>query len=214
MRRVLSEQNLMLVLSLVIATSLWFYVASLRNPAEFATTKPVAVLPTIVGEPAHGYSVLGVRVTPPTVSVSGDPARLATVQTVVTEPVNITGAIRDVIQEVSVVSPRGLTVSSRVRVAVQVAPALAVTLVRGVRVELRNAPPGAVAEARPSTIQVQVQGPVSIVSRLRPEDFLARVDGEFKEGRRRMKIVIEAPAQVEVLSVMPAEVMVTVRKGG
>ena len=205
MRRLLSEQNLMLVLSLAIATSLWFYVTSSRNPAEFATTKPVAVLPTIVGEPADGYSVLGVRVTPLTVSVSGDPARLATVQTVVTEPVNITGAIRDVIQEVTVVSPRGLTVSSRVRVAVQVAPALLVKLVRGVRVELRNAPPGAIAEVNPSTIQVQVQGPPSIVSRLRPEDFLARVDGEFTEGRQRMKIVIEAPAQVEVLTVRSEE---------
>ncbi|MBI2973787.1 MAG: hypothetical protein HYY39_08400 [Armatimonadetes bacterium] len=88
--------------------------------------------------------------------------------------------------------------------------------VRGVRVEVRNVPPGAVAEVDPRTIQVQVQGPISVVSRLGPQDFLARVDvnGDVQEGRRRVKVIIEAPRQIEVLAVMPAEVVVTVRKGG
>lgn len=216
MRRLLSEENLMLVLSLVIATTVWYYVASLRNPAEVASTRSYAVIPNIVGEPASGYSVLGARVAPSTVALSGNPAMLATIRTVVTEPVNVTGAIRDVVLEVDVDTPPGITASRRVSVTVQIAPALAVTLVRGVRVEVRNVPPGAVAEVDPRTIQVQVQGPISVVSRLGPQDFLARVDvnGDFQEGRRRVKVIIEAPRQIEVLAVMPAEVVVTVRKGG
>lgn len=214
MRRVLSEQNFLLLLSLLTAIGLWMYVTLSRAPVEFGTPKSVAVIPTIVGTPAFGYSLLGVRVVPQTVNLSGNPARLATVESVITEPVNITGAIRDVVQEVSVVTSLGVTASRRVQVSVQIAPAVAVTLVGGVRVQVRNVPSGAVAEVDPKTIQVQVQGPISVVSRLRPEDFLARVDGDVQEGRRRVKVIIEAPQQVELLSVMPAEVVVTVRKGG
>lgn len=214
MRRVLSEQNFMLLLSLLTAIGLWMYVTLTRAPVEFGTPKSVAVIPTIVGTPAIGYSVLGVRVVPQTVNLSGNPARLATVESAMTEPVNINGAIQDVVQEVSVATPLGLTAARRIQVSIQIAPAMAVTLVPGVRVEIRNVPPGAVAEVEPKTIQVQVQGPISVVSRLRPEDFLARVDGDMDEGRRRVKVIIDAPQQVELLSVMPAEVVVTVRKGG
>lgn len=214
MKRLLSEQNFMLLLSLLTAIGLWLYVNLTRAPVEFGTPKSVAVIPTIVGEPATGYSVLGVRVFPQTVNLSGNPARLATVESVTTEPVIITGAIRDVEQEVSVVTLPGLTASKRVRVSVHIAPTVAVTLVPGIRVEVRNVPSGAVAEVNPQTIQVQVQGPISVVSRLKPENFLARVDGDLQEGRRRVKVIIEAPQDVELLTVMPAEVVVTVRKGG
>jgi YbbR domain-containing protein len=214
MRRLMNEQNFTLLLSLVTAIGLWMYVTLTRAPLEFGTPKSVAVIPTIVGTPEFGYSILSVRVVPQTVNLSGSPAHLATLESVITEPINITGAIRDVVQEVSVVTPPGLTSSRRVQVSVQIAPAVAVTLVQGVRVEVRNVPSGAVAEVDPKTIQVQVQGPISVVSRLRPEDFLARVDGNVQEGRRRVKVIIEAPEQVELLAVMPAEVVVTVRKDG
>jgi len=210
----MNEQNFTLLLSLLTAIGLWMYVTLTRAPLEFGTPKSVAVIPTIVGTPAFGYSILSVRVVPQTVNLSGNPAHLATLESVITEPINITGAIRDVVQEVSVVTPPGLTASRRVQVSVQIAPAVAVTLVQGVRVEVRNVPSGAVAEVDPKTIQVQVQGPISVVSRLRPEDFLARVDGDVQEGRRRVKVIIEAPQQVELLAVMPAEVIVTVRKDG
>lgn len=214
MRRVLSEQNSMLLLSLLAAIGLWMYVTLTRAPVEFGTPKSVAVIPTIVGTPALDYSVQSVRVVPQTVSISGNPTRLATVESVITEPVSIEGAIRDVVQEVSVVTPLGVTASRRVRVDVHIARALAVTMVSGIRVEVHNVPSGAVADVAPRTVQVQVQGPISVVTRLRPENFLARVDGDVQEGRHRARVIIDAPQEVELLAVMPAEVVVTVRKGG
>lgn len=214
MKRVMSEQNFMLLLSLLTAVGLWLYVTLARAPIEVGTPKSVAVTAAIAGEPAFGHSVLGVRVVPQTVNLSGNPARLATVESVMTEPVNITGAIRDVVQEVSVETPLGVTASRRVQVTVLIAPSVLVKVVPGIRVEVRNVPSGTLAEVRPQTIQVQVQGPISVISRLRPENFLARVDGDVQEGRRKMKVIIEAPQDVELLTVMPAEVVVTVRRGG
>lgn len=214
MKRRLSEQHFMLLLSLLTAIGLWLYVTLTRAPVEFGTPKSVAVIPTIVGRPASGYSVVGLDVFPQTVNLSGNPARLAIVESVITEPVNIEGAIQDVVQEVSVVTPIGLTASKRIQVSVQIAPTMAVTLIAGVRIEVSNVPSGAVAEVDPKTIQVRVKGPISVLSQLGPEDFLARVDGDVQEGRRRVKVIIETPQQVELLRVMPAEVVVTVRKGG
>lgn len=216
MRRFFNERNLLLIVSLIIATTLWYYVTAGRSPRAAPTTsRTVAVVPQIVGEPAHGYMVLGVRVSPQTVTASGDPDRLAQLRTLATEPVNIRGAIRDVVQEVAVAAPPDVNVSARVQVRVQVAPAVAVTVVRGIRVDVRNAPAGMVTVVDPQTVSVQVQGPVALISRLRAEDFVARIDGsDLSEGDQRARIAIEAPPQIEVRAVIPPTVTVTVRKGG
>lgn len=220
MRRLLSEQNLLLLLSFMIAVTSWYYVTTSRSPrAGRTTTKTVAVVPTIVGEPAYGYSLIGIRVYPLTVDISGDPVQLAQVDRVVTDHVVISGATRDVTRDVAVVGPPELvkSVRVRVRVDVQIAPAIAVTVVRGVRVHVQNAPRGLLAQVEPDRVEVQVQGPVTVVSRLRAADISARVDGAtFAEGRVRVLIKrsdVQAPPQVEVLEIRPSAVTVVVRRG-
>jgi len=215
MRRILNEQTLLAVLSFIISVSLWAYVTSTRTErSPQATTKAVPVVPAIVGEPAYGYSLLGIRITPQTVVISGPPGLLAQVETVSTEPVNIAGVTRDFVQEVAVVAPLQIRTTERVRVAVQVVPAVAVTTVRGIRVQKPRAPRGLVVELQPSLVIVQVQGPVTLVNRLRAADFSAHLDGlDFSEGRQRAQVRVQAPPQVEVLSITPAGVTVTVKKG-
>ena len=214
--RFLNEQTALFLLSLFISFTLWSYVTVERNPrVEQSTTKLAAVLPVIAGEPAYGYSLLGIRVTPQTVAIAGDPKTLGEVQSVWTETVNISGATRDFVQEVAVVAPGGVRVGGRVRVAVQIAPAIAVTTVRGIRVEPPEVGPGLVVDLEPAMVQVQIQGPVTLVNRLRASDFSARLDGvAAEEGRRRAQVRVQAPPQVEVLSIVPSAVVIVVRKGG
>lgn len=211
-----SERNLLLLLSIIIAVTSWYYVITAQNPRiPRMTSKTVAVIPVLLGEPAYGYSLLGVRVIPPTVILSGTPERLAQIETVRTEPVVITGATRDVVRDVGLVGPAEIARSTRVSVAVQVVPAIAATVVRGVRVRVENVPRGLGVQVDPATVDVQVQGPVAIISKLRPEDLLARIDGtDFSEGRRRVPPEVQTPAQVSVLSVRPALVVIVIRKGG
>lgn len=213
--RLLNEQTALLLLSFVVSLSLWMYVTTLRtaeNPQ--ATTKVVAVVPAIVGEPAYGYTLLGIRITPQTVTLSGSPRALASVQNVITEPVNIAGVTRDFVQEVAVVAPPEVEVSGRVRVAVQVAAAVAVTTVRGIKVQPPRAPAGMSVSLQPSTVMIQIQGPVNMVNRLRAADFTARVDMvDFEQERQRAQVRVQAPPQIEVLSITPAGVTVTVKKG-
>lgn len=211
-----NEQTALFLLSLFIGFTLWSYISAARNPrVEQSTSRLAAVLPAIAGEPAYGYTLLGIRVTPQTVPISGDPKALAQIQSVSTETVNISGATRDFVQEVSVVAPRGVRTGGRVRVAVQIVPAIAVTTVRGIRVQPPEVPGGLVVDLEPSMVQVQVQGPVTLVNRLRASDFSARLDGPaVEEGRHRAQVRVQAPPQVEVLSIVPAAVVVIVRKGG
>lgn len=213
--RVLNEQTVLLLLSFVVSLSLWAYVTAQRtSDAPQATTKLAAVVPSIIGEPAYGYTLLGIRVTPQAVTLSGNPRILAQVQSVTTEPVNIAGVTRDFVQEVAVVPPADVQVSGRVRVAVQVAAAVAVTTVRGIQVQPPRTPQGVTVTLQPSSVVVQVQGPVSMVNRLRAADFTARVDVEdFTEERQRAQVRVQAPPQIEVLSITPSGVTVTVKRG-
>lgn len=213
--RLLNEQTALLLLSFVVSLSLWMYVTTLRTAeSPQATTKVVAVVPAIVGEPAYGYTLLGIRITPQTVTLSGSPRALASVQNVITEPVNIAGVTRDFVQEVAVVAPPEVEVSGRVRVAVQVAAAVAVTTVRGIQIQPPRAPAGMSVSLQPSTVMIQIQGPVNMVNRLRAADFTARVDMvDFEQERQRAQVRVQAPPQIEVLSITPAGVTVTVKKG-
>lgn len=218
MRRVrfLNEQTGLFLLSLFIGFTLWSYITAGRTPAvEQSATRLAAVIPALAGEPAYGYTLLGIRVTPQTVTMVGDPKTVAQVGSVSTETVNISGATRDFVQEVAVVSPAGVRVAGRVRVAVQIVPAIAVTTVRGIRVQPPEVGNGLVVHIEPALVQIQIQGPVTLVNRLRAADFSARLDGQTaEEGQRRAQVRIQAPPQVEVLSIVPPSVTITVRKGG
>lgn len=217
MRRFVNERNIYLLLSLLIATILWLYVTTARSPrVDRAGAKVVPVVPAIVGEPAYGYSLLGVRVTPTAVSITGDPSLLAPVQTVTTEPVNVSGQSHDVGEDVSVLTPPGIQAGMRVRVSVQIVPAVAVTVLRGVRIQVLDAPAGTVIDLQPTTIEVHVQGPVLLVTRLRAEQFTATIEAaDLPIGRHRLPVKeVTAPPQVDVLDVHPAEIVVTIRRRG
>lgn len=214
MRRVLGEQYLLLLVSLAIAVLSWYYVTASFNPRA-VHTKTVAVIPTVVGEPRYGYSLIGIRVLPPTITISGDSARLEPLRSVATDPVDIAGETRDIVREVGIFGPPDIVRPGRVRVEITIRPAFVATVVRGVRVRVQHVPAGRVAQAEPDTVELHIQGPLTIVSRLRADDFTAFVDAaDLPEGQRRMQVEIKAPPEVEVLGIQPLTVTVVVRRGG
>src|SRR5438445_10658152 len=86
---------------------------------------------------------------------------------------------------------------------------------RGVKVQIQNAPAGLVARVEPATVDVQVQGPVSIINKLRPEDLEVRVDGAaLSLGRRSVTPEVHGPPEVTVLTIKPTAVLVVVTRKG
>jgi YbbR domain-containing protein len=81
-------------------------------------TATVPVAPDITGEPATGFEVTSVVVTPAVITVEGDPADLASVTTAATQPISIEGRSADVDVDVPLALPTGVasTVASNVHV--------------------------------------------------------------------------------------------------
>jgi YbbR domain-containing protein len=89
-------------------------------------TVSVGVRVVKIGDPAAGYEVSAVRVTPDILTAEGDPPLVANLTTIETEPVNVSGATTDVVRTVGLRPPPGVTVAAStvtVRISiVQTAP--------------------------------------------------------------------------------------------
>jgi YbbR domain-containing protein len=79
------------------------------EPDSITETKPVGW--SIVGQPAAGYRVTSVTVTPSFVTVTGLEAALVGLAQVAADPVNITGTTGDVVETVRLRPPAGSTAS-------------------------------------------------------------------------------------------------------
>lgn len=74
---------------------------------EAPPTVSLPVRAVVTGEPAAGYAVAGTTVDPAQVEVAGDPAVLAGLQVVETEPVDVSGARSDVTRQAALRLPAG-----------------------------------------------------------------------------------------------------------
>ena len=63
--------------------------SSVRFVLEQTIVKPVPIVPTTVGEPADGYEVVEVLISPKTVQVEGPESRVATVSSIATVPIRL-----------------------------------------------------------------------------------------------------------------------------
>jgi YbbR domain-containing protein len=113
---------------------------------EAARERQAFVSATINGAVAPGYQIRSVSVSPDQVTVQGPAPALAAAAGIVTAPVDITGAARDVVQQVGCVTPPGLVAEGggRVTVTVRVTPIASGAAVPGA------AGAGPAAPARPT----------------------------------------------------------------
>jgi len=139
-------------------------------------TASLPVKPVFVGQPVAGRQVLGWKVDPPAVKVSGPSALLAKLTGVPTQPVSVEGRSQDF--QVPVVP-----VPSDPEVTVAEPGPMTLTVFLGEKREERTVGPvyvrvagtGAVLEADPPSVKVVVEGPQSLVASLAPGDFRAEV---------------------------------------
>ena len=71
-------------------------------------SKAVPVTPNVIGTPAAGFAVASIEVDPPVVSVQGDANDLASLDRADTQPVSISGASSEVVQDVGFDLPAGV----------------------------------------------------------------------------------------------------------
>lgn len=160
----------------------------------------VTVIPDVQGQPADGYSIQQRTIIPTTILVEGPEEALDDLLFVNTEPVDITGASQSVSSRVGVTGlPDGVTVVEpisgqiEVRVAIQDSSA-STQSISNLPVNVLNVPSGYNAVIVPDTIDISVQGSVSNISSMTPDDITVVVDASgLDEGEHSLRPVVALP---------------------
>jgi YbbR domain-containing protein len=194
------------------------------TPTEVSVTQPiflqggyrnVIVRVETVGQPADGYKLTNITVSPLNVVVfSSDPQLVNDLPGYVeTEPVDLTGAIDDIDTYVAIVLPEGVTLVGDQFVLVQVSIA---AIEGSLKMSLPVIPIGLLpiqaAVISPQTVDVILSGPVPILDTMAPEDVRVIVDvADLELGIYQLEPQVEViPDRVIVESVVPTTVEVEV----
>lgn len=194
------------------------------TPTEASVTQPiflqggyrnVIVRVETVGQPADGYKLTNITVSPLNVVVfSSDPQLVNDLPGYVeTEPVDLTGAIDDIDTYVAIMLPDGVTMVGDQFVLVQVSIA---AIEGSLKMSLPVLPVGLLpiqaAVISPETVDVILSGPVPILDNMTPEDVRVIVDvADLELGIYQLEPQVEViPDRVIVESVVPSTVEVEI----
>ena len=182
---------------------------------EIGETRIVTIRADVEGEPAPGYTLGKVTVTPSTVEVIGPSSDLHALREATTEPVSIDGATETSVETVTVgVDDSALRLRQplSVEVRVEIVPAPIERTLAGVAVGMRNVPAGASAVSNPPAIEVFVRGSREALASLEPSQIAAFVDlAGLRPGRYNLPVRIDPSRTFGVSRIEPAVVEIVIR---
>jgi YbbR-like protein len=176
---------------------------------ERTLQRSVPVRARLLGRPAPGYEVAEITSDPAEVRIAGPKSRVQEVESAFTEPVSVEGAQASVVDSVTIgVDDPMLRLlgSSRAKVTARVREVFEKRTFDKLAVVARDGE----AQVRPGTVQVVVEGPASLVRRLRREDVRPFVTvGEDGSGPGKSKVAVDLGQEgLNVVATEPAEVTV------
>lgn len=165
----------------------------------------------VFGEPAPGYRVISVTVSPPTLSVRGDIGTLQQFDAIVLPGIDITGARENVLRDVTPALPAGTTtVGVRlVRVIVSIAAVDGSARI-SVAPQALGLPDGWTARFNVVAVEVSLQGPQPLLNALLADDVRVTIDvSGLSIGTHEVELSVELPDGLTATSVQPTPVSVT-----
>jgi len=176
--------------------------------------KTVSIKAVITGTVAPGYWISGIVVQPPTVTFGGDPQVLESFGYVETTPVDVTGAVTEVLKSVSIYIPPGTALDKKedIFVKVQVEPVPGSGIVRR-PVTIRNLPKGITATLAIPAVDVRLDGPIADLQNLKTVQIVASIDVTgLITGTYTLPIsVTGVPTGTRVTAIVPDRVGVVLR---
>ncbi|MDX9993548.1 MAG: CdaR family protein [Anaerolineales bacterium] len=182
--------------------------------------RDIAVKVVVRGQPANGYRLTNISVTPPAITVySGDPNLVAALPGFVeTEPLNLNGASRDIELSLSLNLPAGISVVGEQTVLVEVG----IEALQG-SLSLANMPvtvvglsSGLGAQIAPETVDIILTGPLPLLEKLTANDIRITLDlTDMGIGSYQVAPLVEILiANIDVQSIFPGAVEVVISVGG
>lgn len=177
-------------------------------------SRAVAIAPQPTGEPADGYNVVSVSVTPSVVTIRGEEASIAGTSSIPTRPIDITGADDDIVKTVSLDLPSGVEVAGGdtvVTVTIKIEPATG-SFNFTVPVNANGLGANVAIQGELPTVVVTLTGPSPQLRALTPADIVAAVDLAGKGAGSYHLPVTVSPlgGSITVAKVNPSEIDVTV----
>jgi YbbR domain-containing protein len=182
---------------------------------EPTLVRRVPLVPVIDGDPADGYVVGPMSVTPASVEIAGPESAVLRLKETNTESISVSGARRSIRESVAIgLSDPSLrlTTPGNAEVTVQIQPMPVDRLLTQVPMRIRNAARGLSAEVVPAAVAVAARGPKEVIDSLRPDSIEAFVDlAGFGPGRYNLTVRVDPPVDVAVTRIEPATVHVRIR---
>ncbi len=175
-------------------------------------TRTLPVEADITGQPAPGYRISGVKVTPTTLQVQGTIGVLQALDTLKLPRVDVGGQVADVKTTVRPAPPEGVTVipnGTIVSVEIAITP-IAGSLALTIAPEVIDVRQGLVARVSPGSVTIILDGPLPRLNALQAGAVRATVDASnLGPGTFDVRVVASVPDGVFVRQVQPATVSVT-----
>jgi YbbR domain-containing protein len=178
--------------------------------------KEVGVRATTVGNPAAGYVLLPLEVSPSTVTLRGNAADLEGANFVSTQPIDVTGLSSTVVRNVALDPPSStllLQPGQTVTVTARVTPLTTTQTVR-VPPSVINVGGNVQLVRPPDPVSVTVSGPAPALANLAlsANDFRVVLDMQGKAaGRWEVDPRVQLPAGLNMDSVQPSKAIVELR---
>jgi YbbR domain-containing protein len=178
------------------------------------TSKTVPVRPLTTGSVAEGFEMIAIRAEPSVVTVFGLPDDLAQVEEVSTEPISIGGLAETGEFDAELTLPPGTRLAAGTDptvVIIEVQASVATrTLLVGVVCE--GAVQGFACLPLQDQVAVLISGPAALLAALNPAGLSAVVDvGGLDPGQHQLTPAVTIPEGVELVSISPASVPVTLQ---
>lgn len=176
-------------------------------------SRPLVVAPDIVGQPAPGYTIESVNVEPRTVTVTGPEEYIESTDLITTESIDISGENSDFVRTVSLVAPIDVDVipeGTQVTVSIRIRPVDG-SISMSVPLQAENVGADLSVVGGLPTIEVVLTGPQPQLLELAVSDVAATVDMSGNgEGTHEADVEIDTPNGIDVESVSPSRVSVTI----
>ena len=174
--------------------------------------REVAIIVEPSGEPAPGYTVSGVTADPKLVTLQGDPATIGGLSGYITVPVDITGAVDDVVDRAPLQLPESVSTigvpSVEVRVAIQ-----PIARVQSVQRQpmVQGLAPGLTYTLTLDTANVFLSGPAPRLDALSPVDAPVILDlTGLGPGVHVVAPAVPSPEDVVVEGISPETIEITI----
>jgi YbbR domain-containing protein len=175
--------------------------------------RDLAVKIDLRGNVAPGYLTTNVSVNPQVVTVFGSSAALDALPGFIsTEPVSVTNAIEDISSRVRLVLPPGVSYLGDPTVQVDVKiKAIESSVTTFAQLAPQGLLPDLSARFSPETLDVILSGPIATLNTLQPTDVQAFANlFNLAEGTYQITPTVSVPGGINVVSVLPASVQVTI----